>query len=417
MRIGFLIIGGILLLCALTAGVCAQPSNRVVLVIIDGARYTETLGDPTGTITPRMKLLASTGTVVDTFVNDNITVTARAIPAIWTGSWAAPIDTTIPPQAKNQYCATPTVWEYFRKSHGVDSTQAIYFTKYLTTPWMPSFTPSYGPAFWPWYLSAGATDRDVWKNGLTVMGLHHPQLAVMYLADVDHEGHSGVQANYLRALSIADSIVSEVWDFLQSDPVYAGCTTLFVTNDHGRHDDQHGGFKGHGDGCWGCRHIMMLSVGPGVRMGFRSTVRRAIPDIVPTIGQLLDFPTPLSTGTVMSEIFPPTSIGSEAGLPATVRLEQNYPNPFNPATEIRYTVAAPSPELAEGSRGQTSQSPVVSLKVYDLMGREVAALVNEAKSPGVHTVTWNAAGQSAGVYFCRLTVGRFCLTRKLVLLK
>jgi len=70
------------------------------------------------------------------------------------------------------------------------------------------------------------------------------------------------------------------------------------------------------------------------------------------------------------------------------RLEQNYPNPFNPSTVISYQLA-----------GQSH----VTLRVYDLLGREVAVLVNEVKSAGNYTATFNASNFPSGVYFYRLT--------------
>lgn len=71
-------------------------------------------------------------------------------------------------------------------------------------------------------------------------------------------------------------------------------------------------------------------------------------------------------------------------------LSQNYPNPFNPATRINYSV---------------KQSGMVTLKIYDIMGREVATLVNEVKNAGAHTVTFNAANLSSGVYFYTVNSG------------
>jgi hypothetical protein len=88
--------------------------------------------------------------------------------------------------------------------------------------------------------------------------------------------------------------------------------------------------------------------------------------------------------------------------PLTFRLLQNYPNPFNPTTVI------------------SCQLPVVShvrLAVYDLLGREVAVLVNERKQPGTYVVTWNAAGLSSGVYIYRLLAGSYVESRKMMLLK
>ncbi len=92
----------------------------------------------------------------------------------------------------------------------------------------------------------------------------------------------------------------------------------------------------------------------------------------------------------------------EPGVPLTFGLSQNYPNPFNPGTVISW------------------QSPVgslQSLKVYDVLGREVAALVNEYKQAGTHSVEFNATGLPSGVYFYRLNAGSFSETKKMILLR
>jgi hypothetical protein len=106
------------------------------------------------------------------------------------------------------------------------------------------------------------------------------------------------------------------------------------------------------------------------------------------------------------------------GVPGTFALEQNYPNPFNPATEIRYTVAAPNlPDRQAGEvRGLTS-STVISLRIYDLLGREVAVLVNEEKPPGLHAVTWEAKGMASGIYFYQLRAGGQVMTKKMILMR
>jgi photosystem II stability/assembly factor-like uncharacterized protein len=83
-------------------------------------------------------------------------------------------------------------------------------------------------------------------------------------------------------------------------------------------------------------------------------------------------------------------------------LVQNYPNPFNPATRIQYSV-----------RG----SGFVSLKVYDVLGREVRTLVNENLQAGSYAMTFDATGLASGIYFYRLQAGEFVDTKRLVLLK
>jgi photosystem II stability/assembly factor-like uncharacterized protein len=105
-----------------------------------------------------------------------------------------------------------------------------------------------------------------------------------------------------------------------------------------------------------------------------------------------------------------TSVGRNDRIPGVFALEQNYPNPFNPKTVISYQLPV------------TSKA---SLKVYDLLGREVAILVDEFKQAGSYSVRWNAQGMPSGVYFYRLVAnaipsgqaGSAIEVRKLVLLK
>lgn len=105
----------------------------------------------------------------------------------------------------------------------------------------------------------------------------------------------------------------------------------------------------------------------------------------------------------------PTLVASNPAQPATFVLEQNYPNPFNPGTTISYRLPTSSP---------------VSLRVYDVLGREVRTLVNERQTAGSHSLTFNASGLPSGVYFYRLQVkdpargtGTYTATKKLMLLK
>lgn len=289
-----------LLLC-ISAGDAQPRAQHVVLVIIDGARYTETLGDSTGAYIPRMKQLAAQGSMVQTFINDSITVTQRAIPAIWCGSWSAPHDTVVN-GLSNQYATVPTVWEYLRKDLDVDSTQAMYICQNISAPWIQSYHAPYGPSYWPWYILQGSSDLDVWQNARAKLQSYHPILTVLYLENVDGAGHSGIWSKYTRAITIADSIVGMLWDFLQADSIYQNATTVLVTNDHGRHTTN---FSGHGDGCWGCRHIMLAAFGSAVKQHFQSSAHHAIPDITPTIGGILNFSTPFSSGASMSELLTP----------------------------------------------------------------------------------------------------------------
>jgi hypothetical protein len=98
-----------------------------------------------------------------------------------------------------------------------------------------------------------------------------------------------------------------------------------------------------------------------------------------------------------------------SALPSTWALGQNYPNPFNPVTSIWYTVGVVS--------SQSSGASMVRLVVYDLLGRELAVLVNERKEPGSYKVKWDARSVASGVYLYRLTAGSFVETKKMVVVK
>lgn len=97
-----------------------------------------------------------------------------------------------------------------------------------------------------------------------------------------------------------------------------------------------------------------------------------------------------------------TDVQQEKLINHKFQLFQNFPNPFNPSTEIKFSVE---------TFGDTS------LRIYDILGKEVATLVNERKPAGSYQVTWNASAYSSGVYFCKLTTGERCQTRKLLLFK
>jgi hypothetical protein len=97
-----------------------------------------------------------------------------------------------------------------------------------------------------------------------------------------------------------------------------------------------------------------------------------------------------------------TSVEADGGMPQRFALEQNYPNPWNPTTTVRYRV------------GKTG---LVSLKLYDALGREVRTLVNKSQSPGEYLVDLDGSGLASGLYVYRLVSGRFLQSRTMTLVK
>ena len=97
-------------------------------------------------------------------------------------------------------------------------------------------------------------------------------------------------------------------------------------------------------------------------------------------------------------------------IPEKYILEQNYPNPFNPTTTIEYSI----PTEVKSEKAEVRN---VTLKVYDILGRVVATLLNEKQAPGNYNVTWNASSLPSGIYFYKLSADNYIETKKMMLLK
>jgi|WetSurMetagenome_2_1015567.scaffolds.fasta_scaffold87580_2 hypothetical protein len=106
-----------------------------------------------------------------------------------------------------------------------------------------------------------------------------------------------------------------------------------------------------------------------------------------------------------------TSIGIKnisSEIPSGFKLFDAYPNPFNPSTNIKYQIT--------NNKYQISNS-IVTLKVYDIIGKEIATLVDEKQSPGTYEINWEASNYPSGIYFYRITTDGFSETKKLILIK
>ena len=98
----------------------------------------------------------------------------------------------------------------------------------------------------------------------------------------------------------------------------------------------------------------------------------------------------------------PLNVLVEIGVPTKFNLGQNYPNPFNPTTNVKFSI---------------SNVQFVTLKVFDMLGKEIAILVNEKLDAGEHNIKWNASEYPSGVYSYQLTAGNFRETKRMILIK
>jgi hypothetical protein len=392
----------LIMLCALflAQSLQAQKTGYVIIAVIDGARYSETFGDPAHQYIPRIWLtLRPLGTMYTGFRNEGLTETNPGHSSIMTGTWQSIAnDGTVRPHM-------PTLFEYYRKGTGAVAAQnCVILGKTKLDILGYSDHPSYGSPYGGTvsYSASQYDDLIAMNNFSNAIATYQPRIIIVNLPKTDNAGHTGVWGSYLAGIRGADSLVNAMWDIVQADPVMGGKTTMFITNDHGRHDDAHGGFTNHGDACEGCRHVALLVLGPDTPANRVDSTTRLQIDIAPTVGQMLSFATPYATGNVLTSAIMTAVASEEPALPGSMELRQNYPNPFNPSTTIECRV---------------QKAGFITLRVYDLLGREAAKLVSEVREPGVYRERFDASGYAGGVFFCRLSAGAFVQTRAMLFVK
>jgi hypothetical protein len=271
-------------------------AQNVIIVVIDGARYTETFGG-TGTYIPHLyNDLKPLGALYSDFKIDYDagarTETNPGHASIATGTWQ-----TIS-NSGGEYPHKPTVFEYFRKEIvTAESDNYMLAGKNKLEYIKHSDASGYGATYQAsWFGNDNKIDQQIYDLTISAMSTDHPRLMIINFAEVDAAGHTGDENTYQNALINADNLVYQLWQNIEAESYgYAPeNTTMFVTNDHGRHTTD---FSGHGDGCEGCTHIMLLALGRNVSQGIVNIDPHFQIDIAPTVGDLLNFRTPQAIGT------------------------------------------------------------------------------------------------------------------------
>lgn len=290
----WLVAMGIFLLLAFTA----PPSDTrplrtkyVIIVVIDGVRWSETWGAAPGLIPHMSTTLKSNGSFLSKFFNDAYTYTNSGHAAITTGV-NQPIN-----NYGDELPANPSIFQYFLKQSGKPATAAwivsskdkLHILADTQRPdWKGSFQPSVnagknGPG------TGYRADSLTLVEALKVLKTHKPNLMLINFMEPDGYAHAANEKFYLRGIARSDRYVQQLWDFLSKDKHFRGNTTLLVTTDHGRHlDGIDGGWTEHGDNCAGCEQIFLLALGPDFRK-IQIQNRHTLIDIAPTVARLLNF--------------------------------------------------------------------------------------------------------------------------------
>jgi hypothetical protein len=274
-----------------------------VVVVIDGPRYSETWGDPSFQHIPFLhSYFENLGVVNTTFYNAGITNTTNGHVALTTGFYENNIN--------NSGQELPSYHSYFqdwmKKNPVLTNSAWIVSSKdklevlgnCTEGKWKDQHQPRTDCGE-NGNFTGYRNDSITHAHATKVLVKYKPNLLLINLKDPDYYGHVNNWSAYLNSIKKSDEYVFKLWNTIQQDPEMAGKTTLFVTNDHGRHTSN---FQHHGDDCQGCRHIMFYAMGPDFKKNVKLSVNRSLIDIHATISELMNLSN-YSQGNIMTELF------------------------------------------------------------------------------------------------------------------
>ena len=280
-------------------------TERVIVIVVDGPRWSETWGDTTLANIPVRAQLRSQGVLLTNFYNNGPTYTNPGHTAICTGVYD-PIDNT-----GLELPHFPGILQEYLRWTGKSGVSFLNTSK--DKLWVLSQT-SYAS------YEGGAVQIDCGVNGNGTGGyradsitFQHvmqqlssgiPEMMVINFKEPDTYGHASDSLGYVAAIQRTDQYVGSIVQLLQTHAAYAGKTTIIITNDHGRHTAGWStGYIGHGDACEGCRHIEFLAISPDFKQGVTISTPYEQRDIPATIAFLFGKPWTYGQGRIMLDLF------------------------------------------------------------------------------------------------------------------
>ena len=279
-------------------------TENVVIVVMDGPRYSETIGDSSHQFIPHLwNDMRDSGIICTEFYNEGITFTVNGHVALTTGHYQSIDNTGL------ELPANPSIFQYWIKNHpGNSSKTALICSKdkleVLGNTSDYRFKNKFNPPSDCGIQGNGSGYRDdsiTFNHVMTALTTTKPNLLLVNFKEPDYSGHTGNWSDYLNGIKKIDEYTYQIWQFLNTDNHYKGKTTFIFTNDHGRHLGN--GFQHHGDDCTGCRHIFLYAQGPDFKKGMLNTQHASLVDLHATLLQLLHINNSNSEGHVMMPLF------------------------------------------------------------------------------------------------------------------
>ncbi len=296
----------LLVLCfvCLSALASAATVEHVIVAVVDGPRWSETWGDPTLANIPARAALRAQGAWFSDFANDGPTYTNAGHTALATGVYQ---DIN---NSGRELPRSPSLFQRWLQTSGAAPETAWLVT---SKDKLAILSDTVDPA-WHGRFQCGTDcgkagngsgyreDAATYERLLAVLREHHPRLLLSNFKEPDSSGHSGKWEAYLQGIRSSDALIGRLWEFLSTDPAYAGKTVLFITNDHGRHlDGVKDGFRNHGDDCAGCHKVELLALGAGIKPGTVVNAHHDLLDLAATVARLIGVELP-TTGKPISEL-------------------------------------------------------------------------------------------------------------------
>lgn len=282
-------------------------TKYVLILIMDGPRWSETWGDSTHQYIPRMANdMAPHGIVSTGFRNDGPTYTNAGHVAITTGFYE---------KIKNnglEFPKHPSIFQYWRKQTGKAQTAAWVITSKdklgilsdcKDKDWRGKYRPTPDCGLNGLYTTY-RSDQTTYEHTIQALETVHPELVLVNFQHPDSWGHANNWEKYLSSTKVSDELIYQIFEYVRTNEFYKDQTTIFVTNDHGRHLDGHkDGFVSHGDNCEGCRRINFFAYGPDFKKNLIIDDYGQLIDIPVTIAELMGFSIEGAKGRVMTELF------------------------------------------------------------------------------------------------------------------
>lgn len=281
-------------------------TQNVVIVMVDGPRYSETWGDPSHKLIPKRSEMLKDGVLCSSFYNNGTTSTVPGHIATTTGVYQ------VIPNDGTAYPEKPSVFQHWLQTFSKDASKAWVITTKDKLEVLSDCTDSAWKGQYRPMRDCGVAgigtgyrnDKETFNNAAAILNANHPQLVLINFKQPDAAGHAYDSTGYLKGITDTDNYIYLLWQQLQNDDFYKDKTTMIVTNDHGRHTPGHSnGYVSHGDSCEGCRHTEMFAIGPDFKKNYISDSPYEQIDIASTIAELMNFQMPNAKGKIISDVF------------------------------------------------------------------------------------------------------------------